>query len=150
MQDGPDPRYKQAVIALIMIKFMYLGKCKIHFRFGKWELYHCNKLEAFTWNTSPVRRYWSSCPQALQRGTGHLIPGYQGCTWGSQGSENPAGEPQQPEPCWEGRIPGQKHPLQSQPGFCFLGKDWSYCSPSIQWESFSRNLPTPPSPPWSV
>lgn len=48
MQDGLDPRYKQAVIALIMIKFMYLGKCKIHFRFDMWELYHHNKLEAFT------------------------------------------------------------------------------------------------------
>lgn len=48
MQDGPDPRYKQALIALIIIKFMYLGKRKIHLRFDMWELYHHNKLEAFT------------------------------------------------------------------------------------------------------
>lgn len=48
MQDGPDLRYKQVVIALITIKFMYLGKCKIHFLFDMWELYHHNKLEAFT------------------------------------------------------------------------------------------------------
>lgn len=48
MQDGPDPRYQQTVTALIMIKFMYLGKCKIRFRFGMWELYPRNKLEAFT------------------------------------------------------------------------------------------------------
>lgn len=134
MQDGPDPRYKQAVIALIMIKFMYLGKCKIHFWVDMWELYHRNKLEAFTWNTSPVTRYWSSCPQALQRGRGLLTPpDYQGCSWGSQGSKSTTEKPQQPEPCWEGKIPGQKHPLQSQPGqatgcYWFLGKDWSRCS----------------------
>lgn len=84
---------------------MYLGKCKIHFRFDMWELYHHNKLEAFTWNTSPVTRYWSSCPQALQRGRGLLTPpDCQGCSWGSQGSENVTEEPQQAEPCWEGKI----------------------------------------------
>lgn len=135
MQDGPDPRYKQAVIALIMINFMYLGKCKIHFQFDMWELYHRNKLEPFTWNTSPVTRYWSSCPQALQRGRGLLTPpDCQGCTWGSQGSENVTEEPQQPEPCWEGKIPGQKQPLQSQARLEDATAFWGRASHIAAWQ----------------
>lgn len=108
MQDGPDLRYKQAVIAVIMLKFMYLGKCKIHFLFDMWELYHHNKLEAFTWNTSPIMRYWSSYPQALQRGKGLLPPPEdQGCGQGSQGSKSTTEQLQQPESCWERKCPGK-------------------------------------------
>lgn len=98
MQDGPDPRYKQAVIALIMIKFMYLSKCKIHFQFEMWELYHRNKLEAFTRNTHPARGHGTGYPWALQGGS-FLLP--------KTGAA--AGAPGQPEPCWRSRRLRLRH-----------------------------------------
>lgn len=93
MQDGPDPRYKQAVIALIMIKFMYLSKCKIHFQFEMWELYHRNKLEAFTRNTHPARGHGTGYPRAPQGGEGAPFSSQKlGQQLGLLGSLSHAGE----------------------------------------------------------